>query len=201
MIKAYLHWMILAAALLAIALLANAWRTARNDSTQLASALSSQKSALQHAATDERQQDAQLAAALAAIASQKRNVKTPRQAAAAIPSMLQHLPLPVSIQIPSLAPPLQPAGDNPPATVSIPQPDLKPLYDDLQDCRANALESDTLKKDLADEKASAASLAKERDAALTAVHGGTFWVRLKREAKWFAIGIATGAAATAIARR
>ncbi|MBZ5662573.1 MAG: hypothetical protein LAO08_19390 [Acidobacteriia bacterium] len=189
-----------AAALLAIALLADAWRTARHDSAQLATTLASQKAAFQQSADREKQRDTQLAAALAAIAAQKRKVQTPQQASAAIPSVLPPLPLPITIRIPNLSPSAKPADDLP-ASVSIPQPDLKPLYDDLQDCRAASLQNSVTQKDLEDEKLRTLALTKQRDAAINAARGGTFWVRLKREAKWFAIGIAVGAAATAAAHR
>jgi hypothetical protein len=91
-------------------------------------------------------------------------------------------------------------GEAPPATITVPQADLKPLYDDLQDCRANAIQIDAVKKDLADEHARTAALRQERDSAIAAAKGGTFWMRLRRGAKWFVIGAAAGAAATAIAR-
>lgn len=195
-----LHRILFTAALLAVALLADAWRTARHDSAQLAATLVSQKVALQQAADHEKQRDAELSAALSAITSQKNKVQTPQQAAAAIPSVLPPLPFPVSVHIPTLTPSAKPADDLP-TTISIPQPDLKPLYDELQDCRAASLQSAVAQKDLADEKVRSSALAKERDAAVAAAHGGSFWVRLKREAKWFAIGIAVGAAATAVAHR
>jgi hypothetical protein len=43
-------------------------------------------------------------------------------------------------------------------------------------------------------------LTRERDAAIAAAHGGTFWLRAKRAAKWFAIGVAAGAAVTVASR-
>jgi len=76
-----------------------------------------------------------------------------------------------------------------------------PLYDDLQDCRASVIQNDALKQDLADEKTRSAALLHERDAANAVARGGTIWLRLKRAAKWFAIGVATGAAVAAIAHR
>ncbi len=194
------HRILLAAAFLAIALLADAWRTARHDTAQLAATLATQKSAIQQSAAHEKQRDTQLAAALAFISAQKRKVQTPQQVAAAIPSVLPPLPLPISIRIPDLTPSAKPADDLP-ATISIPQPDLKPFYDELQDCRVSSLQSAATEKDLEDEKLRSAAFSKERDAAINAAHGGSFWVRLKRETKWFAIGIALGAAATAAARR
>jgi type II secretory pathway pseudopilin PulG len=187
-----------AAALLAFILVADAWRSARHDSAQLAATVAAQSAAIQQAGDREKLRDAQLASALAAIQAQKRSVQSPQQAARELPSILPPLPLPISIREPALSS-LTPLADAPPASISVPQPDLAPLYSDLQDCRATALESNTLKKDLEDEKTRSASLARERDAAISAARGGTSWVRLKRTAKWFAIGAAAGAVATAVA--
>jgi hypothetical protein len=198
--KLTLHIALLAAAAIAVALLADAWRSARHDSQQLAATLAAQNNAIQQAGDREKQRDSQLASALASIQSQKRAVQSPEQAAKQLPSVLPPLPLPVSIHDPDLSAPLPP-GETPSTTISVPQPDLVPLYDDLQDCRASAVQTDALKKDLSDEKARSASLQHERDAAIAAAHGGTFLVRLKRAAKWFAIGVATGAAVAAVARR
>src|SRR5215472_13784948 len=192
--------MIGAAVLLAFVLLADAWRGARHDSAQLAATVAAQNAAIQQASDREQQRDVQLAAALAAIEAQKRSVQSPQQAARELPSILPPLPLPISVREPALSP-LTPLADAPLASISVPQADLVPLYSDLQDCRAAALESDALKKDLADEKARSASLAHERDAAIAAAHGGTLWLRVKRSAKWFAIGLAAGAATAAIAHR
>jgi hypothetical protein len=196
--KPTLHIAVLLAASIAVALLADAWRSARRDSQQLAATLAAQNTIIHQAADRESQRDSQLAAALAAIQAQKHAVQTPQQAAKQLPSVLPPLPLPISIHEPDLSVPLPP-GETPSTTISIPQPDLVPLYDDLQDCRATAVQNDTLKKDLSDEKTKSAALLHERDAANAAAHGGTFFLRLKRAAKWFAIGVATGAAAAAIA--
>ena len=196
--KSTSHIAILVVSLVVIAILADAWRSARRDTAQLNSTIAAQNSAMQQAEQREKQRDAQLSAALDEIAAQKRAVQTPQQAAQAIPSVLGELPLPVSVQIPNLS--TADPGETQPATLTVPQPDLKPLYDELQDCRANAVQMDANKKDLADEQARSAALTKEKDAAVAAARGGTFWVRLKRGAKWFAIGAAAGAAAAAIAR-
>ena len=198
--KLTLHAAVLIVAAIALALLADAWRSERHDSAQLAATLASQKATLEQAAEREKQRDAQLSAALQAIAAQKIKVQTPQQAATAIPSVLPPLPLPISIHLPDLSASSK-SNEDLPAAISIPQADLKQLYDDLQDCRAAAIETDATKKDLADQKAQTAALLRERDAAVAAAHGGTFWVRLKREAKWFAIGIAVGAVSTKVAHR
>jgi hypothetical protein len=197
--KTTLHIVILVGALIAVALLAFAWRSARRDTAQLNSTLASQNTVIQQAQAREQQRDAQLITALAAIAAQERAIQTPLQAAQAIPSLLSQLPLPISVQLPNLSA-AKPGDTPPPATITLPQADLKPLYDDLQNCRASADQLDTAKKDLTDEQARTAALTRERDAAVTAAHGGTFWVRLRRGAKWFVIGATAGAAAAAMAR-
>ncbi len=196
--KPTLDIIIFVAALTAVALLADAWRSARRDSQQLAATLASQNAVIQQANDRENQRDSQLATVLANIHNQKRTVQTPQQAAKQLPFVLPPLPLPVSIHDPDLSAPLPP-GEPPSTSISIPQPDLVPLYDDLQDCRASTLQNDALKKDLSDEKSRSASLLHERDAAIAVAHGGTFLLRLKRAAKWFAIGVATGAAVAAVA--
>jgi hypothetical protein len=196
--KTTLQIVILSAALFAAALLADAWRSARRDPNRLNTTLATQNATIQQAEAHEKQRDEQLTAALAAIAAQKSAVQTPRQAAKAIPEVLPPFPFPIDIRVPDLS--TMKPRETPPATITIPQADLKPLYDDLQDCRANAIEIDAVKKDLADEHARTAALTQERDSAIAAAKGGTFWMRLRRGAKWFAIGAAAGAAATAIAR-
>jgi chemotaxis protein histidine kinase CheA len=87
----------------------------------------------------------------------------------------------------------------PPATLRIPQQDLKPLYNELEDCRACQASLAAVQSDLTDERTQLAATAAERDAALKSAKGGSFWTRLKRGAKWFAIGAATGTALGAIA--
>jgi hypothetical protein len=191
-----LHIIATAATLIVAVFIVDAWRTARNNSAQLAATLVTQNALIQQAAAQEQQRNAQLAAALATISAEKRRVQTPQQAIEAIPNVLPPLPLPVKVLLPDITPSPNP-GDAPPASISIPQSDLKPLYDGLQDCRACALERDATKKDLADEQAQVAALTRERDAAIAAAHGGSFWSRLKQATKWFVIGAAAGAGATA----
>ena len=198
--KIKIEAIIFVTAFVALALLADAWKSARHDSQQLAATLASQSSVIQQAGDREKQRDSQLAATLASIQTQKRNVHTPQQAARQLTSVLPFLPLPVSVHDPDLSLPTAP-GETPATSISIPQPDLVPLYNALEDCRANAIQNDSLKNDLSDEKSKSTALLHERDSAIAASHGGTFFVRLKRAAKWFAIGLATGAAVAAVAHR
>jgi hypothetical protein len=198
--KRIIGGLVFLAAGIALALMADAWRSARQDSQQLAATLASQKTAIEQAGEREKLRDSQLANALAAIEAKKRSVQTPQQAAAQLDSALPPLPLPVSVQSPNLSP-LTPPDEAPPTILSIPQPDLIPLYDALQTCRACTVQNDSLQKDLADEKLRSTALQHERDAAISDARGGRWLTRLKRSAKWFAIGLAAGAIAATVARR
>jgi hypothetical protein len=91
------------------------------------------------------------------------------------------------------------SGTNP-AVARIPAADLKPLYDYVQDCRACQAQLAAAKQDHVDDEAKLAAMTRERDAAITAKKGGSFWRRLRSNAAWFAVGAATATAAgTAIA--
>jgi hypothetical protein len=79
------------------------------------------------------------------------------------------------------------------AAAEIPAADLAPLYDYIQDCRACQLQLAASKQNATDDAAKIAALTRERDAALTAAKGGSFWLRLKRNAHWLAVGAAIGA--------
>jgi hypothetical protein len=85
-------------------------------------------------------------------------------------------------------------------TLIVPEADLKPLYDHLQDCRICQASLSVARQDLADEKSKSAALSVERDAALKVSRGGSLWTRLRRNAKWFLVG-ATAGAAVALASR
>jgi hypothetical protein len=76
--------------------------------------------------------------------------------------------------------------------VQFPVEDLKPLYDFVQDCRACKAQLDAARADLTDERERSAAVAKERDAAIKAAKGGSFWKRLGRSVKWFALGAGVG---------
>jgi len=86
-------------------------------------------------------------------------------------------------------------------SAQLPAADLKPLYDYAQDCKACQLKLNAANADLADERNKSSAIAKERDSAIRAAKGGSLWTRLKRNARWFAVGAGFGAAATLAARR
>lgn len=190
---------LLAIATLAVLVLAalgvRSWLAARDATTQLTATIAAQKQLLGEATAREQQRDTVLTTTLASVARAKNSVQTPAQAAAQIPSILPALPAPVLLNIPAPTPD-EPA---PPAEASIPQADLKPIYDDLQDCHVCQAQLSTAQSDLADERSKVTALTAERNAATKAAHGGSFWSRLRQAAKWFAVGAAVGAAAGAAA--
>jgi hypothetical protein len=139
-----------------------------------------------------------------AISVPPATVPAGRQANSNVPASpaADHAPAP-SANNESLPSAPQPAGATaatPPATATIPQQDLKPLYDYIEDCRATAADRDAARKDLADEQTQITALTAQRDAAITAAKGGKFWTRVRRNAKWLAIGAGVGAVAVLAAR-
>ena len=91
------------------------------------------------------------------------------------------------------------AAAAPQSTAEIPAADLAPLYNYVQDCRACQLELTAAKQNASDDASKIRALTLERDAAVTAAKGGPFWLRLKRNAHWLAIGATIGAVSSAAA--
>lgn len=79
-------------------------------------------------------------------------------------------------------------------SAQIPAADLQTLFDYVQDCRACQARLAVAQQNAADDAAKITALTTERDAAITASKGGTFWRRLRRNVLWFAIGAGTGIA-------
>lgn len=105
------------------------------------------------------------------------------------------LPAAESSQSNSLQSHREPLPDSPVPAAQIPTADLKPLYDYVQDCRSCQVQLAAAKLDAADNASKLSAITRERDAALTAAKGGTFWRRLRRNVLWFAVGAAAGTAA------
>jgi type II secretory pathway pseudopilin PulG len=191
------------------------WRAEIRSRAELAAELVAAKQAL--TAVEERQQarDAKLADTLAAIAAEKRAVRSPAQIVKDLPNQIP-LPVPIVIQnIPSLggtgsaaqgtgadrvsgltpdkAGPL--SSDASKVQGVIAGPDLKPLYDFALDCKTCQAKLTTAQSDLADEKGKSAILIKERDNALRIARGGSIWQRIGRASKWILIGAVAGAVA------
>jgi hypothetical protein len=192
------HWKLLLFALAALAAAGavRSWVDAREARARLDATLSAQKALLDQASAREAQRSTALQQALEEIAELKRRVQTPQQVIRELPQYLPPLPQPIEVKLPEPAPGAA-AANPPPAIAQIPQQDLKPLFDFVQDCRACKAQLDAAHGDLVDERAKIQALTRERDAALRVARGGGFWTRAKHAAKWFAIGAAVGAAAVA----
>jgi hypothetical protein len=192
---------IVAVAVFVVAAVAvRSWMAAHDTAVELRATLAAQKQLIEQAAAREKDRDAALAKTLAGISEVKRAVQTPAQAAEKLSEALPPLPEPIQIEVPAAGP-----GNNetlpPPATASLPQPDLVPLYDYLEDCRACQAQLTAKNSDLADERTKVTALTAERDAAVRAARGGGFWARTRRAAKWLLIGGAIGAVAATAAHQ
>lgn len=186
------------AAVALAAILMRLWTTERQTTNQLRVVFTAQAPILAQANRDERQSDAELAKTVAKISREKKASGGPQEIVKRLPEAFGDLPHPLSVTV---AP-----GDSggsadsaPPAVITVPQDDLKPLFDHLENCRVCEEQLAGAQRDLRDERAKAAALTAERDAALKAAHGGGFWPRLRTGAKWFAIGATLGAVAASAA--
>ncbi len=197
------RWITVAAAALVLgaalgaAMLGRAWLDARDARARLEATVSAQKTILDQAAAREAARADELRQTLAEIAALKRSVQTPQQVAREIGKILPPLPQPIEIRLPEPAPHAPPGEPPPPAIATIPQSDLKPIFDAIEDCRACSAQLDAARADLRDEHDKIAALTTQRDAAVQAAKGGGFWKRVKRGAKWFAIGVGVGVALAA----
>lgn len=200
-----------------------AWRADRRDRAQLAADLAAAQQTLAQAETRQHDRDAQLLQTLAALAAEKRTIKTPAQIIRDLPNQIP-LPVPITLQSPNLSskPEREPCTSglpwsakrpicgpegldstqpqaNPASRAAtqavIPAADLEPLYDFALDCKACHAKLAAAQADLTDERAKTAVLTRERNEAVQAAKGGSLLRRLARNAKWLAIGAAAGAIA------
>lgn len=206
-----------AAVIVVIALVAiyASWRAEIRSRAELAAELAAAKQALTAVEARQQARDAKLADTLAAIAAEKRTVRSPTQIVRDLPNQIP-LPVPIVIQnipnpnttgsvvqgtgadrVSGMAPDDAAPVSNDASKVQgvIAGPDLKPLYDFALDCKTCQAKLTTAQSDLADEKGKAAILIKERDNALRVARGGGIWQRIGRASKWILIGAAAGAVA------
>lgn len=148
-----------------------------------------------------------LAKNLAQIAADKKEAKTPEQIVRIIPQYVS-LPSPVKIdagpgaaegsslkadRMDAPSPANLPDSPSAPRGLYFPPEDVKPLFDKLADCKANELKLNTCQQEV--------KLQTDRaEHAETVAKGGSFFHRLKSNAKWFVIGAGAGAAALAISK-
>ncbi len=214
----------IALAALAIALAAFAfqtWLEAHDDRVKMQATIAArsrlineQKQQAAALAQQEKSRDAALQSQIDAMQKSVAAIATPQQIAAWLPAQVQ-TPAPITIQVPAApsassgAAPGQGTGKNsaaPPASATIPQIDLPSLRDYVETCKECQARLATSTQDLASKdqqlKLAAEQLTateRQRDAAITAAKGGSFWTRVRRNAHWLAIGAGVGAAAVCAA--
>jgi hypothetical protein len=206
--KQIITWIAALSILAIAALTVRSWLEGHDDRIAMKATLDAQQQLIAAADGREQQRQQELKSTLAEIAELKRRAQTPQQIVRELP---QYLPLPQPIQLVPAAPTPQKGSEanseqgsglsqkpsvNDKLLAQFPAEDLKPLYDFVQDCRACQAQLTAAQNDLADERAKSAALARQRDAAIKAAKGGGFWTRVKRNAKWLAIGVGIGYAAS-----
>lgn len=140
---------------------------------------------------DRKNEQQALQATLAAIAQTKKETITPAQVIRELPQVIS-LPAPIIQQSQPVVPPATRGDTGLPEKPSpivgvIPQEDFKPLFDRLADCKACDAQ-------VALDKEAIQQVTAERDAAVMAAKGGSFWHRVKHDAKVIGVTLVIGAA-------
>lgn len=189
----------LAALCLAI-IVAHSREAARQAANDLGVTFHAQEPVLKQAQKREVQRDALVSKNLATISKAERQAKKPADIAERLPAAFAPLPHPLSVTLAPRADDDIGAGEAP-AIITVPQDDLKPLFDHLEECRACQEQLSAAQQNLSDERTKVSALMIERDAAVKAARGGGFWSRFRTGAKWFVIGGALGAIAASSVHR
>lgn len=138
---------------------------------------------LQQQLKDDRSQIASIVAdaqaRMAALAAQKQQIVTVPQIVKALPQAFGPMPQPITVT--------PPAAPTEPLVVNVPQPDAKPLFDELVTAQQDKIALATCQQQLTVTE-------RDRDAAVKAAKGGSFWHKAAGTAKAVAIGIGIGVA-------
>lgn len=147
--------------------------------------ISVQQTEIESLAKSIQNRDSEASKAIQGVRQRATKVKTPSQAAAAIPQISG---LPVSFK------PLPDLG------FEVAGPDVTALYQKLALCSEHDLMLAQCQGDYSDLQKQADLLTQQRDAAVNTVRGGTFWHRFISNSKWVLWGGAIGAGAYAAVR-
>jgi hypothetical protein len=192
--KRTLEFVFAALLAVALALALNAWHGAALERAALDATLKTGKADQADLAKQSAAVIQDLKERVAALEQVKAQAVTPAQIVREIPTFLpQSLPEPVAT-ITAPAPAGSPPGTPPTVTgLQIPAVDMKPLFDELVDCKECAAKLTAAEGQTSIDRDEIASLTKERDAAVKAAKGGSVWTKAKHGAEVFFIGAATGA--------
>lgn len=188
----YWRGMALAAALAGAAFVGKQWIDAHDAVVKATATINAQSQVIAHQkqqeqmiAEQEKQRDAATQQELSSMQTQVAQLKTAAQIVKWLPQQVA-TPEAVKIEVPAATK----GNPSPDAIATIPQTDLPVLRDYVESCKECALrlsnaQQDIASKDqqlkLAGEQLSA--MQQERDAALQAMKGGSFWHRLTHNAK------------------
>jgi hypothetical protein len=183
--------------LVSIAIVMSSYISAKRDAVKLQETLATQNAVIANADKRETARAVELKQSLAELEDLKKKTTTPAAIVRELPTVLP-LPLPITIRVPAAGAPGDPG---PPPDAIIPAQDLKPLFDFAANCQECQKKLAAATADKADDAIKIGALTKERDEAVTAFKGGSKWTRIKKAAKWCAIGAAMGAAAVAVLKK
>ncbi len=183
--------------LAAIAVIAGSWIAAKRDAAKLKTTLAAQTAVIADAAKREANRAKALADSLAAIEDLKKKTTAP---AAVVKNLPAFLPLPVPITIEKAAPGMT-AAEIQSLPAVLPAADLPALFAFAANCKECDEKLAAAMADRADDAVKLKAMTKERDDAVTAFKGGSKWTRIKKAAKWLAIGVAMGAGAVAVLKK
>lgn len=186
-------------ALASIAVIAGSYVASKRDAAKLQATLATQNAVIADAGKRETARATALKDTIAQIEDLKKKTTTPAAIIRQMPSVLP-LPVPITIQAPPPAKPGAAPVDFSKLPAMIPAQDIKPLFDFAANCKECQEKLAAAAGDKADDAIKLAALTKERDAAVTAFKGGSKWTRIKKAAKWFAIGAAAGGVAVLTAK-
>jgi type II secretory pathway pseudopilin PulG len=177
------HWVLLmvGAVLAVVAVVVGAsYLGAREDKIKLQATMDAQKLIQAHLDADQKQRDADLKAKIDDLEASKQAVaKMPP--AQQVQEITKVIPLPFPMNVQQQADPITGKLEEP--KVEMPVANLKPLYDYGVTCTECQDRVSKLTADLAGAAQREQSITKERDAAIKAAKGGSFWARTKRTLK------------------
>jgi hypothetical protein len=196
--KRTLEFVFAALLAVALALALNAWHGAALERAALDATLKTGKADQADLAKQSAAVIQDLKERVAALEQVKAQAVTPAQIVREIPTFLpQSLPAPVAT-ITAPAPAGSPPNTPPQiAGLEVPAVDMKPLFDQLVDCKECAVKLAAAEGQESIDADKIKSLTTERDAALKAAKGGSVWHRVKDKAETIVV---TGAIVYALAK-
>jgi hypothetical protein len=209
-------WLISSVSIIVVVVIVRNYVGSRAEISSLREEVTSGQKSIDAATKRNEGRDTALRQQIREIEALKRRVRTPGQVVAALSAALPQLPLPITVSRPvdlregqnAETNHLAPLGTTGPANsgsanvstdrsgvvLRIPDDDLKPMFDNLQDCREATATVATLKRNLTDTVGQLSVMTTERNMALRKTSPNTKWSNVKQAAKWLVVGATLGLA-------